>query len=85
MKKIIMLSAWMTSGFFLLFLSCNKDDYEFSNALMKCQVSEFHLNTYELYFTDFPFLFKKTYDPSGKILKEISCLFWNDEPPTGHI
>jgi hypothetical protein len=77
MKKIALVSLLLS----LLFLSCNKDD-DFPNALMKCQVSEFHLATYDLYFTDFPFLFKKTYDPSGKILKEISCLFWNDQPPT---
>ena len=81
MKKIIVFSALVISNLFL-FQSCNKNDYDFSNALVKCQVAEFHLSTYDLYYTDFPFLFKKTYDPSGKILKEISCLFWNDQPPT---
>lgn len=47
------------------------------------QVAEYHIPFYDSYFmTKIPYLFRKTYDPSGKILKEIVCSFTDDLTPS---
>jgi hypothetical protein len=70
----------------LLSLSCRKDyerfDY-FRNPLKGgCQVAEYHIPIYDSYFPPhFVFLFKKTFDSTGRIVKSIICNFWDEIPP----
>ncbi|MEJ7738565.1 MAG: hypothetical protein WKF97_14135 [Chitinophagaceae bacterium] len=67
------------------FLSCSKIiDWKNITHNPKgngCDVAEYHLPYYDDYSIPFPFLFKKKYDPSGKIVKEIDCSFWNISSP----
>jgi hypothetical protein len=67
---------------FMLFLSCQKDFIRadhFRNPLEAgCQVAEYHIPEYDSDFPPrIPYLFKKTFDSSGKIVREIEC-FFND-------
>jgi hypothetical protein len=39
------------------------------------QVAEFHIPIYDDFYPDYPYLFRKIYDPSGKIVKEIIFSF----------
>src|ERR1700733_3658262 len=48
------------------------------------QVAEFHVPIYDDFYPDYPYLFRKTYDPSGKIVKEIVFSF-NDDIGAGDI
>jgi hypothetical protein len=67
---------------FTAFPSCNKIipvPSGFPNPLNgDNQVAEFHIPLYDDFYPDYPFLFRKTYDPSGKTLKEIVFSFNND-------
>lgn len=69
----------------LLFSSCRKiTDWidESHNPLRGgCQVAEYHVPWYDHYYPDLPFLFKKIYDQSGKIVQEIDCGFWRVRRP----
>jgi hypothetical protein len=73
------------TAIFLLFISCQKsrDKIDFFRNPLEggCQVAEFHIA-----FPDYPvgihFPFKKTFDASGKIVKEIDCFFWPEVGPT---
>ena len=69
---------------FMLFLSCQKSSDRFDNFRNPlqgdCQVAEYHIG-YPDYPAGIPFLFKKTFDPSGKTLKEIDCVFWPEIGP----
>jgi hypothetical protein len=72
---------------FMLFLSCQKSSDRFDNFRNPlqgdCQVAEYHYGLYDQYFpAGIPFLFKKTFDASGKTLKEIECFFWPEVPPS---
>src|SRR5882762_8419968 len=78
MKKRIVLQFAFTA-IFSLFISCQKsrDTIDFFRNPLEggCQVAEYHIA-----FFDDPvravFPFKKTFDASGKIVKEIECVFW---------
>lgn len=69
----------------LSFLSCTKI-FDWKNITPKppgegCEVAEYHLPYYDTEPLAFPFLFKKTYDATGKIVTAIDCSFWNVNSP----
>ena len=71
----------------LLLASCRKAldfHHEFPNPLTsEYQVVEYHIPLYdEAYPPRFPFLFKKTYDPTGRSVSEIECSFWDAQSPS---
>jgi hypothetical protein len=70
---------------FFLFNSCGKEFPQegFFNPLIGgCQVAEYHDSQYDVFFTTKPpYLFRKTFDPSGKIATEMACGFSNDIVP----
>jgi hypothetical protein len=75
--------ALMAIAAFLLLNSCSKTipgNATFPDPLTgDDQVAEYHIPTFDAFFnTKFPNLFRKTYDPSGKILKEIVFSFTDD-------
>src|SRR5882762_4268029 len=84
MKKGIVLQFAFTA-IFSLFISCQKsrDTIDFFRNPLEggCQVAEYHI-----VFADDPvrvvFPFKKTFDASGKIVKEIECVFWPEIGPS---
>lgn len=73
---------------FTAFSSCNKIipvQSGFPNPLTgDNQVADFHIDIYDGFFTNPPYLFDKTFDPSGKILKEIAFSF-NDDIGVGDL
>ena len=75
----------MTIALFFLFNSCGKEFPQkgFFNPLIGgCQVAEYHVPQFDAYFTSTPpYLFRKTFDPSGKIVKRMACGFANDNVP----
>jgi hypothetical protein len=75
-----------TATIIMLFNSCMKDVPlgNFFNPLVGgCQVAEYHVAQFDALFpTPPPYLFRKTYDPSGRIVQEIDCNFTNDILPT---
>jgi hypothetical protein len=80
MKKIAFaLAACML---FTAFPSCNKIipvPSGFPNPLNgDNQVAEYHVPIYDDFYPDYYYLFRKTYDPSGKIAKEIVFSFNDD-------
>jgi hypothetical protein len=85
MKRIaISFVGTMTMCFF--FLSCQKSSlggYDNGSWLKgDCQVAEYHYGIYDLINPEaMPYLFKKTFDPSGKLVREIDCYFWSEESP----
>lgn len=86
MKKDLLLSVSVTAiALTMLFNSCNKQFPQagFFNPLIGgCQVAEYHVPQFDQYFpTPPPYLFRKTFDPSGKIVKEMACGFLNDDVP----
>jgi len=68
-----------------LLSSCGKEfsSKGFFNPLIGgCQVAEYHNPQFDSYFpTKPPYLFRKTFDASGRIVKEMACGFSNDNPP----
>ncbi len=74
-----------TATIFMLFNSCTKDVpfQNFLNPLIGgCQVAEYHVTQFDpLFPTPPPFLFRKTFDHSGRIVQEIDCNFTNDILP----
>ena len=74
-----------TASIFMLFNSCVKDvpPGNFFNPLVGgCQVAEYHVATFDpLFPTPPPYLFRKTFDPSGRIVTGIDCNFTNDILP----
>jgi len=74
-----------TATIFMLFNSCIKDVplQDFFNPLVGgCQVAEYHVAQFDpLFPTPPPYLFRKTFDPSGRIAQEIDCNFTNDILP----
>jgi hypothetical protein len=75
-----------TAAIVMLFNSCIKD-IPFGNSINPlvggCQVAEYHVAQFDALFpTPPPYLFRKTYDPSGRIVQEIDCNFTNDILPT---
>jgi hypothetical protein len=75
--------AFTVIAAFLLLNSCSKTipaNATFPDPLTgDDQVAEYHIPTFDAFFnTKFPNLFRKTYDPSGKILKEIVFSFTDD-------
>jgi len=64
-----------TATIFMLFNSCIKDVplQDFFNPLVGgCQVAEYHVAQFDpLFPTPPPYLFRKTFDPSGRIAQEI--------------
>ena len=74
-----------TVSIFLLFNSCTKDVpfRNFFNPLIGgCQVAEYHVTQFDpLFPTPPPYLFRKTFDPSGRIVQEIDCNFTDDILP----
>jgi hypothetical protein len=86
MKRYISLAVVLaTATIFMLFNSCTKDVpfQNFFNPLIGgCQVAEYHVTQFDpLFPTPPPFLFRKTFDPSGRIVQEIDCNFENDILP----
>jgi hypothetical protein len=86
MRKQCFQSAAWAALVLSCFLSCHKVFSlleESRNPLLRdCQVAEYHIPIYDSYYPPrIPFLFKKTFDPSTKILKEIECYFQDDVPP----
>jgi hypothetical protein len=80
MNRIILaLAACML---FMAFSSCNKIipvPSGFPNPLNgDNQVAEYHVPIYDDFYPDYYYLFRKTYDPSGKIVKEIVFSFNDD-------
>lgn len=75
-----------TATICMLFNSCIKDvpPRNFVNPLVGgCQVAEYHVAMFDALFpTPPPYLFRKTFDPSGRIVTEIDCNFTNDILPT---
>jgi hypothetical protein len=67
----------------LLILSCNKRIDLFPNPLTQgCQVAEYHVGLYDLYYPDTTaWLFRKTYNASGRIPVAIECFFTDDVSP----
>lgn len=74
-----------TATIFMLFNSCIKNvpPKDFFNPLVGgCQVAEYHLGSFGTLFPTPPsYLFQKTFDPSGKIVREIDCSFNDDILP----
>ena len=86
MKNLIVALALMAI-LFVPILSCQKDfifNGKFLNPLEAgCQVAEYHNTLYDEFFPPkLPYPFKKTFDPSGKIVKEIECFFQDDVSPS---
>jgi hypothetical protein len=86
MKRNISLKVALTTAtIFMLFNSCTKDVpfQNFFNPLIGgCQVAEYHVAQFDpLFPTPPPYLFRKTFDASGRIVKEIDCNFTNDILP----
>ena len=57
-------------------------DVDPKKQVSKCDVAEYHQPHYDQENLGFPFLFKKTYDQSGKKVKEIDCSFWSAIGPS---
>jgi hypothetical protein len=86
MKKNISLPVILaTATIFMLFNSCMKDVSSgsfFDPLVGGCQVAEYHVAMFDpLFPTPPPYLFRKTFDPSGRIVQEIDCNFTNDILP----
>jgi hypothetical protein len=75
----------LSIALFFLFNSCGKEflPVGFFNPLVGgCQVAEYHDSQYDGFFTTKPpYLFRKTFDPSGRIATEMACGFANDNVP----
>ena len=84
-KNIPPAVALATATIFMLFTSCMKDVPlgNFFNPLVGgCQVAEYHVAQFDpLFPTPPPYLFRKTYDPSGRIVTDIDCNFTADILP----
>lgn len=76
----------ITIALFFLFNSCGKEFPQegFFNPLIGgCQVAEYHNPQFDQFFTTPPpYLFRKTFDPGGNIVREMACGFSNDDLPS---
>lgn len=86
MKRNKSLLAISLAAIALTFLaSCSKDfprDGFFNPLIGGCQVAEFHIPQFDSFYpTPPPYLFRKTFDPTGRIVAGIDCSFANDLLP----
>jgi hypothetical protein len=84
-KNLSLIVSLMAIALFLLFNSCTKEfpPKGFFNPLIGgCQVAEYHDPQFDQFYpTPPPVLFRKTFDPSGRVVQEMTCSFLNDNVP----
>ena len=75
----------MSVALFFLFNSCGKEfprDGFFNPLIGGCQVAEYHNPQFDPFFPARPpYLFRKTFDPAGKVATGMACGFANDNVP----
>jgi hypothetical protein len=79
------LRVMLTATVLTLFVSCSKDfprDGFFNPLIGGCQVAEYHISQFDGFFpAPPPYLFRNSFDPTGKIVTGIDCSFTNDILP----
>ena len=85
MKQKLSLSVSLTAiAVLLLVNSCTKDFPRgyFNPLIGGCQVVEYHWPQFDQFYpAPLPLLFRKTFDPTGKVVKGMACGFLNDNLP----